>query len=74
MITSADMSTLNDVVNLNVLDHKLNIDNKFSGKQAPVRNQMKMTTNEYREFIASLGFSMKYFKTWINTDVLANAA
>ena len=31
---------------------------------------MKMTKNEYREFISTLGFSSKYFKNWVNTSVL----
>ena len=70
-VTSMDISTDNDdIAHIKVLSHKLNHDSKFSGRQLPVRNNMKMTKNEYREFISTLGFSSKYFKDWLNTSVL----
>jgi len=68
-ITSVDISTLNDIVTMKVLEHKLNVDNKFSGKQGPKRNKMRMSKNDYREFVSTLGFSSKYFKDWINESV-----
>ena len=68
-ITSADISTNHDLVMIKVLEHKVNIDNKFSGKQLPVRNKMNISKNEYREFLHTLGFSAKYFKNWINESV-----
>jgi hypothetical protein len=51
IITSADIVTLNDVATVKVLENKLNRDNAFSGSKLPVRNKMKMTPKEYREFI-----------------------
>jgi len=66
MITSADISTLNDIVEIKVLENKLNRDTAFSGNNLPVRNTMKMTSKEYREFISAFGFSSRYFKDWLN--------
>lgn len=69
-VTSIDLSTNNDdIAQVKMLDHKINRDNAFSGRQLPIRNKMKMTKNEYREFLTTLGFSAKYFKDWLNKDV-----
>ena len=69
-VTSLDLSTDNDdVAQIKILEHKVNVDNKFAGKTLPIRNTMKMTKNEYREFISTLGFSSKYFRDWINSAV-----
>jgi hypothetical protein len=69
-VTSLDLSTDNDdIAVIKVLEHKLNVDNKFAGKALPIKNSMKMTKNEYREFISTLGFSAKYFRDWINSAV-----
>ena len=48
IITSADLTTLNDVAYITVLENKLNRDNTLSGSKLPVRNQMKMSSKEYR--------------------------
>ena len=66
MVTSVDITTLNDIAQINVLENKLNRDNAFSGSKLPVRNKMKMTPKEYREFLSAFGFSAKYFRDWIN--------
>lgn len=71
VITSMDISTLNDDVTVKVLENKLNIDIGGRGRTLPVRNNMKMTPKEYREFISALGFSAKYFRDWINESVFA---
>jgi hypothetical protein len=69
-VTSIDLTTDgDDIAQIKVLEHKLNIDSKFEGRQLPVRNTMKVTKNEYREFISTLGFSANYFKEWINKSV-----
>jgi hypothetical protein len=65
-VTSANLKTKDDVVSIEVLEHKLNIDQHTNSKQLPVRNKLKMTKNDYREFLSTLGFSTKYFKSWIN--------
>jgi len=51
IITSADITTENDIVSIKVLENKLNRDNILSGAKLPVRNKMRMTPKEYREFI-----------------------
>jgi hypothetical protein len=69
-VTSLDISTDDDdIAKVKILENKLNIENKFAGRQLPLRNSMEMTKNEYREFISTLGFSAKYFRDWINTSV-----
>ena len=69
-VTSIDLTTDDDdVAHIKILENKLNVDNKFAGRQLPIRNSMKMTKNEYREFISTLGFSAKYFRDWINQSV-----
>jgi hypothetical protein len=69
-VTSLDLSTDDDdIAKVKILENKLNIENKFAGRQLPIRNSMKMTKNEYREFISTLGFSAKYFRDWINASV-----
>ena len=46
----------------------------MSGRTAPLRNKLKMTKNEYREFVSTLGFSSKYFKNWMNNVVFKGGA
>lgn len=70
-ITSANIKTDNDILDIEVLEHKLNIDYNTKGRQLPLRNSMKMSQNDYREFISTLGFSSKYFKQWINQYIFA---
>ena len=53
-VTKASIKTENDKVNMKVLDHKMNMDSKFGGKQLPLRNGMKLTRNEYREYLSEL--------------------
>jgi hypothetical protein len=54
-ITKAKVSTNNDVAWIEILKNEILIDDKFGGKQKPIRNTMKMTNNEYREFLSQLG-------------------
>ena len=67
--TAANIKTENDIVHIDVLTNKINIENKFGGRQLPIRNGMNMSKNEYREFISTLGFSARYWKDWINQSV-----
>jgi hypothetical protein len=69
IITSADISTLNDNFTITVLENKLNRDNQFSGQELPLRNNMKITPKEYNQFLSTFGFATKYFKDWINESV-----
>ena len=47
----------------------MNLDSKFGGRSLPIRNNMKMTRNEYREFLAHLGAAAATMKNWMNSDV-----
>ena len=42
------MSTLNDIVKINVLEHKLNMDATLMDKNLPIRDSMNMTQYDYR--------------------------
>jgi hypothetical protein len=37
-----------------------------------MRNGMKLTANEYREFISSFGFFQNYLKKWFNNVYFKN--
>jgi hypothetical protein len=54
-ISKANVATNNDMAMINVLKNEILMDDKFGGKQKPIRNTMKMSNNEYREFLFSLG-------------------
>ena len=66
MITSLNLEADNDVLYINIQNHKMVNDNKFGAKSAPKRNAMKMTENEYREFMSEFQIWMNYVKDWMN--------
>jgi hypothetical protein len=66
MISSMDMTSENDILYIKLLNHKLDIDNKFGQRSQPIRNSMELTENEYREFLSTFGFTMNYIKKWLN--------
>jgi len=68
-ITAANLGTSNDDVYVRVQKHEMNLDSKFGGRSLPIRNNMKMTTNEYREFLTHLGSSAEIMKNWLNSDI-----
>jgi len=51
MVSTAMLEVQDDVGYLNVLNHKLDLNNKFAQTVAPEENTMKTTENEYREFL-----------------------
>merc|ERR1719163_855948 len=61
-----------DIVFIDILKNKLDIDNKYGQKEAPMRNGMNLTPNEYREFISSFGFFQNYLKKWFNNVYFKN--
>lgn len=67
MITSADVESKNDIVYIKMLNNK--IDARAHRKSMPVRNDMNMTQNEYREFLSTWGFTMSFMKKWMNEVV-----
>lgn len=72
MVTSMNMKAENDVLFIDLLSHKLNINNKFGQKTSPMRNSMKLTSNEYREFLSTFGFTNNYMKKWLNDVIFRN--
>lgn len=72
MVTSAKVSSENDRVFVTLLKNKLFIDNQFGQRTEPKRNGLRLTSNEYREFISSFGFYMNYLKKWFNNVYFKN--
>jgi len=72
MTTALNMQAKDDILFMEILNHKLNINHKFGQKKAPMRNNMKLTANEYREFLSTLGFSHSYLKKWLNDIIFRN--
>lgn len=72
MVTSAKMHAENDLVYITLLKNKLFIDNQYGQSTEPMRNGMKLTANEYREFISSFGFFQNYLKKWFNNVYFKN--
>lgn len=66
MVTSAKVHAKDDLVFITLLKHKLFIDSQSQQRTQPIRNGMKLTPNEYREFISSFGFFQNYLKKWFN--------
>ena len=69
MVTSFNVKFDNDVAFITILNNKLDLPKK-SKKKEPVRNAMKMTNNEYREFLSTFGFTMNFMKKWMNDVTL----
>jgi hypothetical protein len=69
MVTAFNMETHNDVVNITITDNKIKMDAQFGGRQAPVRNNIKMLNNEYREFLTQYGYSAFQMMHWMNNDI-----
>lgn len=66
MIMSMDMTADDDILYVKLLNLKLDIDNRFGQRSAPIRDGMDLTENEYREFLSTYGFAMNYIKKWMN--------
>ena len=69
MVTSFNTKIDNDVAFITILNNKLDLPKK-SGKTEPIRNSMKMSKNEYREFLSTFGFTMNFMKKWMNDVTL----
>lgn len=66
MVTSLKVIADDDRVYPTILKNKLYIDNQYGQSTEPMRNGLKFTANEYREFISSFGFFQNYLKKWLN--------
>jgi len=45
------------------------MDPKEKTRNLPVRNSMDMTTNEYRQFLATFGFTNNFMKKYLNHQI-----
>lgn len=66
MIMSMNMEAEDDILFINLLNLKLDIDSRFGQRSAPIRDGMELTENEYREFLSTYGFALNYMKKWLN--------
>jgi len=73
-ITSANVNTKNDIAFIEIFKNEILMDSKFGGRQSPLSNTMKMTNNEYREYLSQLGSSAGKMKNWLNNDIFKNGA
>jgi len=51
MVSTATLEVTDDVGYLNILNHKLDLNNKFAQTVSPEKNTIDVTENEYREFL-----------------------
>lgn len=70
MVSTMMLEVTDDIMYLNILNHKLDLNNKFSQTTAPVKNTMSVTENEYREYLQALGFTLNEMKKWMNDVIL----
>jgi len=70
MTTAANLRTESEVMHIDILENKLNLDNMGSNREAPKRNTMDITANEYREFLEDFSFTASEMKKWLNDVVL----
>ena len=54
----------------NVISHKLDIGNKYAQTSYPVKDTLKTTENEYREFLSTFGYSLNQMKNYFNQVIL----
>ena len=53
MVTKGNLQSKNDRLFIELKEHRLEIDKHYQNKKLPFRNNMKLTTNEYRQFLAT---------------------
>lgn len=70
MQTSSNIRAENDILHVDILEHKINLDSKGGNRMAPKRNSMNMTVNEYQEFLEDWSFTTSEFKKWMNDVIL----
>lgn len=70
MTSAANVKAENDIIHMNLIEHKVNLNTDGANRDAPRRNTMDMTVNEYREFLEDFSFTVSEFKKWLNDVVL----
>jgi hypothetical protein len=71
MIVSADITSADDIAFIHFLNFKHDVDERFGSRKMPIRNNMDMTEQDYKEFLTSYGFFLNDFKKFLNNDYLA---
>lgn len=66
MVTSANLQTKNDLVLMKILKNEMILDNKFGGRQSPLRNTVQMTSHGYLQFLTDFEKSAENMKNWMN--------
>jgi hypothetical protein len=70
MSSAANVRADNQVIHMDLIEHKVNLNTDGANRDAPKRNTMEMTVNEYREFLEDFSFTVSEFKKWLNDVVL----
>lgn len=72
MVSAANVQMKDDVVFINLIENKVDIDNRYGQKETPMRNGMKLTPTEYKELISNYAFFGSYAKKWMNNVYFKN--
>lgn len=70
MQAAADIRAESEVLHVDLKEMKLNLDHGGQNRDVPHRNGIKMTANEYREFLEDFSFTMSEYRKWLNDVVL----
>jgi hypothetical protein len=70
MTSAANVRAENEILRIDLIEHKVNLATEGANRDAPRRNSMDMTVNEYREFLEDFSFTVSEFKKWLNDVVL----
>ena len=70
MITTLMLEVEDDVVYMNILNHKLDLNGNYGQTSKPQKTSIDITTTEYRYFLQTFGFGMNEMKRWFNDVIL----
>lgn len=68
--SAANIHNRDQILHIDLMEHRLNLNGETANREAPKRNNMDLTTNEYREFLEDISFTVSEAKTWLNDVVL----
>lgn len=72
IVTSFNLKTSNDVLYPTIVEHRVDINERYGQRTQPMINNIKMSENEYKEFIMAFEFTLNYLKKWMNDVHLRN--
>jgi hypothetical protein len=70
MVTALNMEADDDILMIKILNLNYDFKDKSYIKKLPQQNTMKMTKEDYKEFISTFGFWLKHLKKWLNDEIL----